>query len=325
VDRSRGVFGNCDARVVGRPVGYPHHYRESGPQTLAQVRTAWDGPEYLFRGGRSVESFALDRHRAGRSGVAHHDLVSERLAHPRGVHGDRRTCAHASGLRRGVPVIRAHAVRGHALAAQRRRSHAERRPAPRRGFGEPRRLKVRSTCGSSPTCSGTPPPGSPKTSTLSGRAGRGVPHGRVGGQQALELLPLGWCELLEARLVLVDPMLQAQQGPLTGQAHDGPHAGPDEYGGPWVARSITAATRWEARRARMIRALGCDTCGDGAIKVFTKQVLGSTRQGISIRPDTNTPPGMIAWRPWSDRARAPGPGHRAPRKAPTRPPARPGS
>lgn len=63
----------------------------------------------------------------------------------------------------------------------------------------------------------------------------------------------------------------------------------EQYGGPWVSRSITAATRWEARRARMIRALGCDTCGDGAIKVFAKEVLGSTRQGISIRPDTNTP------------------------------------
>ena len=63
----------------------------------------------------------------------------------------------------------------------------------------------------------------------------------------------------------------------------------EQYGGPWVSRSITAATRWEARRARMIRALGCDTCGDGAIKVFTKKVLGSTRQGISIRPDTATP------------------------------------
>lgn len=63
----------------------------------------------------------------------------------------------------------------------------------------------------------------------------------------------------------------------------------EQYGGPWVSRSITAGTRWEARRARMIRALGCDTCGDGAIKVFTKEVLGSTRQGISIRPDTNTP------------------------------------
>jgi hypothetical protein len=63
----------------------------------------------------------------------------------------------------------------------------------------------------------------------------------------------------------------------------------EQYGGPWVSRSITAATRWEARRARMIRALGCDTCGDGAIKVFTKKVLGSTRQGISIRPDTQAP------------------------------------
>ena len=63
----------------------------------------------------------------------------------------------------------------------------------------------------------------------------------------------------------------------------------EQYGGPWVSRSITAATRWEARRARMIHALGCDTCGDGAIKVFAKEVLGSKRQGISIGPDTNTP------------------------------------
>lgn len=61
------------------------------------------------------------------------------------------------------------------------------------------------------------------------------------------------------------------------------------YGGPWVSRSITAATRWEARRARMIRALGCDTCGDGAIKVFAGQVFGGGRQGIPIRPDTSTP------------------------------------
>jgi hypothetical protein len=61
------------------------------------------------------------------------------------------------------------------------------------------------------------------------------------------------------------------------------------YGGPWVSRSITAATRWEARRTRMIRALGCDTCGDGAIKLFAGQVLGGKRQGIPIRPDTNTP------------------------------------
>lgn len=63
----------------------------------------------------------------------------------------------------------------------------------------------------------------------------------------------------------------------------------EQHGGPWVSASITAATRWEARRARMIRALGCDTCGDGAIKVFASQVYGPRRQGIPIRPDTNTP------------------------------------
>jgi hypothetical protein len=39
----------------------------------------------------------------------------------------------------------------------------------------------------------------------------------------------------------------------------------------------------------MIRALGCDTCGDGAIKLFAGQVLGGKRQGIPIRPDTSTP------------------------------------
>jgi hypothetical protein len=39
----------------------------------------------------------------------------------------------------------------------------------------------------------------------------------------------------------------------------------------------------------MIRALGCDTCGDGAIKVFAGQVLGGKRQGIPIRPDISTP------------------------------------
>ncbi len=61
------------------------------------------------------------------------------------------------------------------------------------------------------------------------------------------------------------------------------------HGGPWISRSIRAAARWEARRARMIRALGCDTCGDGAIKVFQKQVFGSQRTTIPIRPDMATP------------------------------------
>lgn len=39
-------------------------------------------------------------------------------------------------------------------------------------------------------------------------------------------------------------------------------------GGPWISRSITAAARWEKKRSRMVGALGCDTCGDGAIKIF---------------------------------------------------------
>ena len=52
---------------------------------------------------------------------------------------------------------------------------------------------------------------------------------------------------------------------------------------------MIAAMRWEARRARMIRALGCDTCGDGAIKIFQNRVVGSRRQAIPIRPDRATP------------------------------------
>lgn len=61
------------------------------------------------------------------------------------------------------------------------------------------------------------------------------------------------------------------------------------HGGPWVSRSITAASRWESRRARMIRALGCDTCGDGEITVFAGKVRGGRRMSIPIRPDVATP------------------------------------
>ena len=61
------------------------------------------------------------------------------------------------------------------------------------------------------------------------------------------------------------------------------------YGGPWGSRAITAASRWESRRARMIRALGCDTCGDGAIKVFAGKLFAGGRATIPIRPDISTP------------------------------------
>jgi hypothetical protein len=61
------------------------------------------------------------------------------------------------------------------------------------------------------------------------------------------------------------------------------------YGGPWGSRAITAAARWEERRARMIRALGCDTCGDGAVRVFTGKLFVGGRATIPIRPDTSTP------------------------------------
>jgi hypothetical protein len=62
-----------------------------------------------------------------------------------------------------------------------------------------------------------------------------------------------------------------------------------KHGGPWVSRSIRAAMRWEERRARMIRALGCDTCGDGAITLFNGRVLGGRRQAIPVRPDVSAP------------------------------------
>lgn len=39
------------------------------------------------------------------------------------------------------------------------------------------------------------------------------------------------------------------------------------YGGPWVGRSINAAARWSANRANRLADVGCDTCGDGAVRV----------------------------------------------------------
>lgn len=40
------------------------------------------------------------------------------------------------------------------------------------------------------------------------------------------------------------------------------------HGGPWTSASISAAGEWETRRRGKIRALGCDTCGDGSITVW---------------------------------------------------------
>ncbi len=63
------------------------------------------------------------------------------------------------------------------------------------------------------------------------------------------------------------------------------------HGGPYVSRSITAAARWERKRARMLSALGCDTCGDGAIKLFggrCVRVLNGGRSTQDARLDPGT-------------------------------------
>jgi hypothetical protein len=51
------------------------------------------------------------------------------------------------------------------------------------------------------------------------------------------------------------------------------------HGGPWVSRSIRAASRWEDKRSRMLAAVGCDTCGDGAVKVFCGRPLRVVQGG----------------------------------------------
>lgn len=61
------------------------------------------------------------------------------------------------------------------------------------------------------------------------------------------------------------------------------------HGGPWVSRSITAAMRWEIRRDRMIRALGCDTCGDGAIRIAFDRAWPAGRWAVPGRPDSAVP------------------------------------
>jgi hypothetical protein len=57
------------------------------------------------------------------------------------------------------------------------------------------------------------------------------------------------------------------------------------YGGPWTSHSIHAMARWEQKRARMIDALGCDTCGDGAITLFMGEVMGGGRWTHSAAPE----------------------------------------
>jgi len=57
------------------------------------------------------------------------------------------------------------------------------------------------------------------------------------------------------------------------------------HGGPRISRSITAAARWERKRSRMVGALGCDTCGDGAIKVFGGRVIPGGRNTHDVRLD----------------------------------------
>ena len=63
------------------------------------------------------------------------------------------------------------------------------------------------------------------------------------------------------------------------------------HGGPWISRSITAAARWEGKRSRMVTALGCDTCGDGSIKVFCGRplrIVQGTRSTHDLRIDDGT-------------------------------------
>ncbi len=57
------------------------------------------------------------------------------------------------------------------------------------------------------------------------------------------------------------------------------------YGGPWTSHSIHALARWERKRARMIDALGCDTCGDGAIRLFMGRVMPGGRMGQAAAPE----------------------------------------
>jgi hypothetical protein len=60
------------------------------------------------------------------------------------------------------------------------------------------------------------------------------------------------------------------------------------HGGPWISRSITAAARWEGKRSQLLAALGCDTCGDGAITVLGRRVLDGARQTRDVRLDGGT-------------------------------------
>jgi hypothetical protein len=56
-------------------------------------------------------------------------------------------------------------------------------------------------------------------------------------------------------------------------------------GGPWTSASIHAMARWEKKRARMLTALGCDTCGDGSITVFVGKVWPGGRWTVSVAPE----------------------------------------
>jgi hypothetical protein len=58
------------------------------------------------------------------------------------------------------------------------------------------------------------------------------------------------------------------------------------YGGPWTSHAIHAMARWEKKRARMIDALGCDTCGDGAITLFMGKVMPGGRRTLSAAPES---------------------------------------
>lgn len=51
------------------------------------------------------------------------------------------------------------------------------------------------------------------------------------------------------------------------------------YGGPWVSKSILAFGRWSRQRGMRLQDVGCDTCGDGRVRLGVK-----TDAGIMLAP-----------------------------------------
>ena len=57
------------------------------------------------------------------------------------------------------------------------------------------------------------------------------------------------------------------------------------YGGPWTSHSMNAMGRWERKRVRMIDALGCDTCGDGAVRFIMGRFVRGGARTITAAPE----------------------------------------